>query len=100
LKKIIKSFIKVGGIYTVLRSKAASSVKFIGAENYYCLGIWNKNFASQEVEFIKPVEPAIEKGFDGKAMYYYSNSIFHKLSSRQNETAWSDICVWKLASGG
>lgn len=44
----------VGGIYTVIRSKAPSSVAMIGDNNYFCVGIYNGEQARTEVEVCDP----------------------------------------------
>jgi hypothetical protein len=46
--------VAVGGIYTVIRSKAPSSIAQIGDNNYFCIGIYNGEQARTEVEVCEP----------------------------------------------
>ena len=49
----------VGGIYTVIRSKAPAAVDVLG--NKYCLiGIYNDLQCKTEVEMVEPEDPAIK----------------------------------------
>ena len=61
-KKIICGFLclnLVGGIYTVIRSKAPAAVDVLG--NKYCLiGIYNDLQCKTEVEMVEPEDPAIK----------------------------------------
>jgi len=49
---------KVGGIYTVLRSKAPSTCEELG-DDYTMVGIVNEHFVGLEVEEIDPVQPSL-----------------------------------------
>ena len=48
----------VGGIYTVLRSKAESTVNELG-EDYYMLGVCNERFVAMEVEKMELTLPSL-----------------------------------------
>jgi len=50
----------VGGIYTVLRSKAESTVDELG-ENFCMIGIYNERFVAMEVEKMDPTLPHLKK---------------------------------------
>ncbi|CAK8692413.1 glycogen [starch] synthase, muscle-like [Clavelina lepadiformis] len=54
---------KVGGIYTVLRSKAESTVEELG-EDYCMIGICNERFVAMEVDKMEPNLPQIKKAVD------------------------------------
>eukprot|EP00124_Ichthyophonus_hoferi_P004004 Ihof_evm1s394 gene=Ihof_evmTU1s394 len=49
---------KVGGIYTVIRSKAPVTVKELG-DNYYCIGPVNENAVRTEVEASELADPHV-----------------------------------------
>lgn len=48
-------FVSVGGIYTVIRSKAAVSVEELG-DQYCLLGPYNEGLVKTEVEVMEPPE--------------------------------------------
>ncbi|XP_078491592.1 glycogen [starch] synthase, muscle-like [Ciona intestinalis] len=54
---------KVGGIYTVLRSKAESTVEELG-EDYCMIGICNERFVAMEVEKMEPSLPQMKRAVD------------------------------------
>eukprot|EP00123_Amoebidium_parasiticum_P017692 comp23949_c0_seq1/m.42364 comp23949_c0_seq1/g.42364 ORF comp23949_c0_seq1/g.42364 comp23949_c0_seq1/m.42364 type:complete len:676 (-) comp23949_c0_seq1:335-2362(-) len=54
---------KVGGIYTVIRSKAPVTVQELG-DSYYCIGPVNENAVRTEVEQADPTNPAIKAAVD------------------------------------
>uniref|UniRef100_H2YK47 Glycogen [starch] synthase n=1 Tax=Ciona savignyi TaxID=51511 RepID=H2YK47_CIOSA len=54
---------KVGGIYTVLRSKAESTVEELG-EDYCMVGICNERYVAMEVEKMEPVLPQMKRTVD------------------------------------
>jgi len=47
---------KVGGIYTVLRSKAKSTTERLG-DDYCMIGICNERYVAMEVEKMDPTQP-------------------------------------------
>lgn len=51
---------KVGGIYTVVRSKAQSTVNELG-DDYCMVGICNENYVAMEVEKMEPTQPHLLK---------------------------------------
>lgn len=59
LVPIFSSMITVGGIYTVIRSKAPAAVDVLG--NKYCLiGIYNDLQCKTEVEMMEPEDPSMK----------------------------------------
>ncbi|XP_027053151.1 glycogen [starch] synthase-like isoform X2 [Pocillopora damicornis] len=94
---------KVGGIYTVIRSKAPAAVDVLG--NKYCLiGIYNDLQCKTEVEMVEPEDPAIKGAIqamrdsgvethfgrwliDGypKVVLFNIGSIYHKLGQMKND---------------
>lgn len=54
---------KVGGIYTVLRTKAGTTVNELG-ENYCMVGIANEKFVAMEVEKMEFAHPALRSAVD------------------------------------
>ncbi|XP_071954887.1 glycogen [starch] synthase, muscle-like [Antedon mediterranea] len=54
---------KVGGIYTVIRSKAGVTVDEMG-DQYYLLGPCNENCIKTEVELMEPENPLIKRAVD------------------------------------
>lgn len=53
--KLFIYFVIVGGIYTVIRSKAAVSVEELG-DQYCLLGPYNEGLVKTEVEVMEPPE--------------------------------------------
>ena len=53
----------VGGIYTVLRSKAESSVDEMG-DNYCMVGLCNERFVATEVEKMEPKSVPLKRTVD------------------------------------
>ena len=53
-------YIVVGGIYTVLQSKAQTTVKELGS-NYCMVGIANQKFVATEVDELEPDCPYLRK---------------------------------------
>lgn len=54
---------KVGGIYTVLRTKTASAIKAFGIENYFLFGFYDSRSAKEELAE-EPVPEGMRAAFD------------------------------------
>lgn len=71
----------VGGIYTVLRSKASSSVEELG-DHYILIGPYNEYTAKQEVEIFElpdgPLATAVQKLRDLGFKVTFSQQITNK----------------------
>lgn len=57
---ILSTCVTVGGIYTVLRTKAGCTVDELG-EDYCMVGIVNEKFVAMEVEKMEFKEPALRE---------------------------------------
>lgn len=63
---IIVLFLSVGGIYTVIRTKAQTTVEELG-DRYILIGPYNEHLVRTEVETSKPQDPAIAEAIEKMA---------------------------------
>ena len=87
----------VGGIYTVIRTKAAVTVEELG-DRYFLIGPYNESCVRTELDIMEPPNEAVTRAFQQmrdhglKVCFYHELAILYRVVN-QKSVNWSSVVL-------